>query len=54
MFISTIFVLRKLDLTRGRLEAEEAAPIVPVTLEKAEEEEDVGTIPGDLGKEDSD
>ena len=54
MFISAIFVLRKLDLTRGKLEAEEATPIVPVTLEEAEEEEDVGALPGDLGKEDSD
>ena len=54
MFISAIFVLRKLDLTRGKLEAEEATPIVPVALEEAEEEEDVGALPGDLGKEDSD
>jgi hypothetical protein len=55
MFISAIFVLRKLDLTRGKLEAEEATPIVPVALEETEEEENVlGALPGDLGKEDSD
>jgi UMF1 family MFS transporter len=55
MFVSAILVLRKLDLTRGKLEAEEVGPIVPVTLEETEEDEQVGPMPEELsGKEDSD
>lgn len=53
MFICAIIVLRKLDLTRGKLDAEEAMPIAPATLE--EEPETVGTVPDELrAKEDSD
>lgn len=51
--IASILVLRTLDLTRGRLEAEEVDPISPVTLAEETEEEPVGSVPEDLiGKED--
>ena len=55
MFICAIFVLRKLDLTRGKLDAEEVAPISPTTLEEETEgdEEVLGSVPDELrGKED--
>lgn len=56
MFICAIFVLRKLDLTKGKLDAEEVGPIAPATLEEEEPEaEDIGPVPDELrGKEDSD
>ena len=58
MFIFAIFVLRKLDLTRGKLDAEEVGPIAPATLEEETEDEGedaIGPVPDELrGKEDSD
>lgn len=59
MFISAIFVLRKLDLARGKMDAEEVGPIAPATLEEETEEEDEedenGSVPDELRrKEDSD
>jgi hypothetical protein len=55
LFVSAIFVLRKLDLTRGKLEAEEVGPISSATLEEETEEEFIGPLPDELrGKEDSD
>ena len=55
MFISAIFVLRKLDLTRGKLDAEEASPPSPATLEEETGEAEGRGSPEDLGgKEDSD
>ena len=55
LFISAIFVLRRLDLTKGKLDAEEVGPISPVTLEEDPDEEPVGPLPDELrGKEDSD
>jgi hypothetical protein len=54
MFISAIFVLRKLDLARGKLDAEEVTPPSPVTLEEVEGETE-GVVPEEFrGKEDSD
>jgi hypothetical protein len=54
MFVGAILVLRTLDLTRGKLDAEEVLPISPVTLvEEPEDEARLGTVPEDLiGKED--
>jgi hypothetical protein len=55
MFICAIYVLRKLDLTRGKLDAEEVGPISPTTLEEETEgdEEVLGSVPDELrGKED--
>jgi UMF1 family MFS transporter len=52
MFVSAILVLRHLDLTRGKLEAEEVSPISPVILVTEEEEEDVLAGVQDPGKED--
>jgi hypothetical protein len=53
MFVSAILVLRHLDLTRGKLEAEEVSPISPVILvTEEEEEEDVLAGVQDPGKED--
>jgi len=55
MFVCAILVIRHLDLTRGKLEAEEAGTISPVTLveETEEEEETVGPVPDELrAKED--
>jgi MFS-type transporter involved in bile tolerance (Atg22 family) len=40
MFICAIIVLRMLDLTRGKLDAEEVRPISPVTLSVEEETPD--------------
>ena len=56
MFISAIFVLRRLDLARGKLEAEEVTPPSPVTLEEDEEVMGQGEGEGPElgGKEDSD
>jgi MFS transporter, UMF1 family len=56
MFISAIFVLRRLDLTRGKFDAEEVGPIAPTILEEeTEDEAAVGPVPDDLRqKEDSD
>jgi hypothetical protein len=56
MFLSAILVLRRLDLTRGKLEAEEVGPIAPTILEEENEDEAVaGSAPDDLRqKEDSD
>jgi hypothetical protein len=55
MFVCAIIVLRKLNLTRGKLEAEEVGPIAPATLEAEAEDEAVGSAPDELrGKEDSD
>jgi hypothetical protein len=56
MFISAILVLRRLDLTRGKLDAEEVGPIAPTILEEENEDEAVvGPGPDDLRqKEDSD
>lgn len=54
MFVSAIFVIQKLDLARGKLEADEVGPIAPATLEEPEEEA-VGPAPDELiGKEDND
>ena len=56
MFIGAILVLRKLDLMRGKLDAEEVGPIAPATLEEEEPEEgdeQIVTVPEELrGKED--
>ena len=55
MFISAIFVLRKLDLARGKLDAEEVTPSSPATLEEEVEGEGEGVVPEEFpGKEDSD
>jgi UMF1 family MFS transporter len=57
MFVCAILVIRNLDLTRGKLEAEEAGTISPVRLveETEEEEEAVGPVPDELrAKEDGD
>ena len=55
MFVCAILVLRKLDLTRGKLDADEVGPIAPATLEEEPYEEAVGIAPDELrGKEDSD
>jgi Vacuole effluxer Atg22 like len=55
MFIGAILVLRTLDLTRGKMDAEEVGPISPVTLVEETEEETAGSLPDDLNaKEDSD
>lgn len=52
MFVCAIFVLRKLDLTRGKLDAEEVGPISPTTLEEEAGDEDIGSVPDELrGKE---
>jgi hypothetical protein len=52
MFVSAIFVLRRLDLTRGKLDAEEVGPIAPAVLEEEVSEE---TTPEEFGvKEDTD
>jgi hypothetical protein len=52
MFISAILVLRRLDLTRGKLEAEEVGPIAPAVLETPEESVEP-LLAEDLGKEDN-
>jgi hypothetical protein len=57
MFVCAILVIRNLDLTRGKLEAEEAGTISPVRLveETEVEEEAVGPVPDELrAKEDGD
>ena len=55
MFIGAILVLRKLDLTSGKLDAAEVGPIAPATLEEEEPEEggqSIVTVPDELtGKE---
>ena len=52
MFVSAILVLRHLDLTRGKIEAEEVGPISPATLEEIPEESE-DTTPDFRAKEDS-
>lgn len=61
MFVCAIFVIQHLNLTRGKLEAEEAGkinPVSPVSLVEETEEGDetvVGPIPDELRvKEDGD
>jgi hypothetical protein len=53
MFVSAIFVLRRLDLGRGKIDAEEIGPISPATLEDIPEESE-GTVPDFTAKEDGD
>jgi MFS transporter, UMF1 family len=56
MFVGAIFVLRKLDLTRGKIEAEEVGPIAATTLEEDQPDdtvEGIVAVPEALrGKED--
>jgi hypothetical protein len=55
MFICAILVLRTLNLTKGKLDAEESAPIAPVTLAEDPGDEPVQRLPDELrGKEDDD
>jgi MFS transporter, UMF1 family len=54
LFVGAIFVLRHLDLTRGKIEAEEVGPLSPVTLEDSADDELTRGEPDLGGKEDSD
>jgi len=53
MFVSAILVLRRLDLTRGKIDADEVGPISPATLEEIPEESEE-SVPDFRAKEDSD
>jgi hypothetical protein len=44
MFVGAIFVLRKLDLTRGKMDAEEVGPIAATTLGEEEPDDAVEGI----------
>jgi hypothetical protein len=53
MFIGAILVLRKLNLSKGKLDAEELGPTAPTNLEEETGEEQIGPVPDELrGKED--